>query len=496
MSALEARFVELMLRDNKFVQGLSGAKAKLIGFGKSAAIAGAAVAAAGVAAVGVGLKNFLTLGDSLQKMSDRTGVTVESLSELKHAAEQSGTDIGTVEKALRKMAKDGLDPKNFDQVAAGIAAIEDPTKRAAAAMEVWGTKTGPALLPMLRDLPSLRKEARDLGFVMSGEAAQSAVRVGDMFANLWETLKQGSVAIGAAVAPFLEVALPAIQAFATVGLQTIQGWAQSLSENVGAVSSFVSTVWGTLLDWWHGAQTAAMSGLVYITNNWSVLLQTAMTSAQLAVVRFGNQTVYFFGTVIPGWLSWFGDNWRDVFTDIASLTATIATNIWENLKGLWDGIVGLFSGEGFSFEWTPLTQGFESAIKELPQIAEREIGPLEKSLQDELNNLGDQVVQGIEQHKKDMPSFAREFVAAGDPVADLIAKQKERTKNGADEVVGATPIAGKAKAQVLGSFSAAALAAGASGGDPAANEVKALREDQKKQHRELIKAVGGGGKLE
>src|SRR5690606_18581227 len=215
--------------------------------------------------------------------------------------------------------------------------------------------------------------------------------------------------------------------------------------------NYVSATWGTLLDWWRTAQTAAMSALVYITNNWQVLLETAMVSAQLSVVRFANQTIHFFGTAIPGYLSWFGDNWKEVFIDIGNVTATIATNIWNNLKSLWDGIVGLFSGEGFSFEWTPLTQGFESAIKELPKIAEREIGPLEQSLQNELNKLGDQVVAGIEQHKADMPALAREFVAAGDPIAAMIAKQNTSRAAGSDAVAAATPGAGQAKSQVLGS---------------------------------------------
>lgn len=305
----------------------------------------------------------------------------------------------------------------------------------------------------------------------------------------------GSVAVGQAIAPFLEVALPAIQAFATAGLQTIQGWGQAFSENVGAVANFVGSTWGTLLDWWHTAQTAALSAITYATNNWQVLLETAMVSAQLSVVRFGNQVIYFFGTAIPGYLSWFHDNWRDVFSDIASMTATIATNIWNNLKNLWDGIMGLFSGEGFSYEWTPLTQGFESAIKELPNIAAREIGPLEKALQDDLDKLADNVVAGIEQHKRDMPALAKEFVGAGDPIADLIAKQTQAAKDGSDQVAAVAPMGGKAKQQVLGSFSAAALAAAGSGGDPTANEVKGLRDDAKKQHQQLLQAVREGGVL-
>lgn len=514
-------YVELMLQDKKFLAGLQRAKSSLIGFAKGAAVLGGAITAVGVAAVGVGLKNVMSLGDELDKMRQRTGISVEALSELRHAAGQSGAALTDIQKGVVRMnksitdANDGLvssaelfdnlglsvkdlnamnPEQRFMAVSRAIDAVQDPARKSALAMEVFG-RSGVNLLPMIEDLDALRQEARDLGFVMSGETAASAVKIGDMLANLWETLKQGSVAIGAAALPFLEVAIPAMQAFATAGLQTVQGWAQGISENVGAVSNFIGTVWGGLLDWWHTAQTAAMSALVYLTNNWQVLLETAMVSAQLSVVRFANQVIYFFGTAIPGYLSWFGDNWKEVFIDLASITKTIAVNIWENLKSLWDGIVGLFSGEGFSFEWTPLTQGFESAIKELPKIAEREIGPLEKSLQEQLDGLGSKVVAGIEQHKKDMPALAKEFVAAGDPIAAMIAKQKENTASGGEEVSAATSGGNQAKRQVLGSFSAAALQAGAGGGDPTTSEVKGLRDDQKKQHKELVRAVQEGGAL-
>ena len=51
------------------------------------------------------VKHFASAGDALNKMSQRTGVSVEVLSELAYAAEQSGTDVETLEASLRKMQK-------------------------------------------------------------------------------------------------------------------------------------------------------------------------------------------------------------------------------------------------------------------------------------------------------------------------------------------------------------------------------------------------------
>ena len=47
----------------------------------------------------------------------------------------------------------------------------------------------------------------------------------------------------------------------------------------------------------------------------------------------------------------------------------------------------------------PLTEGFESAIKELPQIAEREIGPLEQALKDRLNELNSELADAWDKQK-------------------------------------------------------------------------------------------------
>ena len=50
------------------------------------------------------IKNYTETGDAIHKLSLRTGFGTESLSKLSFAAEQSGTDIGTIETAVRRMA--------------------------------------------------------------------------------------------------------------------------------------------------------------------------------------------------------------------------------------------------------------------------------------------------------------------------------------------------------------------------------------------------------
>lgn len=235
-------FIELYLKGGpNVINGIRAAMGHLMSFTKAMATAGAVVGAAGIAAFTAATKVFLDTGDALDKMRQRTGISVKSLSELEHAAEQSGATLADLEAAVRKMQKEiasgskafdnlGLSAQQlakltpeeqFNAVTAAIARIEDPTLRAGAAMDAFG-KSGTKLLPMIEDLKSLRQEAQDMGFVMSDRTAAAAVRLGDKLANLWKTIKFGAIAIGEALAPALEFAVEHIQEFATKVLKLAQ----------------------------------------------------------------------------------------------------------------------------------------------------------------------------------------------------------------------------------------------------------------------------------
>ena len=77
-------------RIGKFKAGASKALGAVKTAAKGLAVGGA-IALAGFAAGAV--KSFLDTGEALDKMAKRTGFTVESLGELKFAAEQSGASI-------------------------------------------------------------------------------------------------------------------------------------------------------------------------------------------------------------------------------------------------------------------------------------------------------------------------------------------------------------------------------------------------------------------
>jgi len=233
-------FVEIFADSSMLVRGLRGASAKLKAFGVQVVAIGAGIRSAGLRMFAAGAmlaaplvmatKTFTGMGDDLAKMSKRTGLSVEALSELGYAARRSGASMEDVEKSVRLMqrriveaatgSKEGADalellgltvadlaalrPEDqFALVADHLAAIENPTQRAAAAMEIFG-RSGTKLLPMVKDLGALRAEAGKKGFVISTEDARMAEEFQDTLEDLWTTIKMGVFAVGAALAPTLK----------------------------------------------------------------------------------------------------------------------------------------------------------------------------------------------------------------------------------------------------------------------------------------------------
>jgi len=232
-----AAYVELFVKDSRLVKGLNAASARLKAFGASITALGAKLAGLGVTLALPFLgaaKLFADMGSDMLDMSQRTGVAVEALSELRYAAEQSGSGAEDLEKGLRTMSRNiieaargsaqarrnlgrlgltiadlnGLSPdQQFELIADRLSRIQNPANRATIAMEIFG-RTGASLLPLLstgaQGIQELRREANGLGLTMSTEDAQAAEAFGDALSALWRSLKQVAFMVGAALAPTLQ----------------------------------------------------------------------------------------------------------------------------------------------------------------------------------------------------------------------------------------------------------------------------------------------------
>lgn len=164
----------------------------------------------------VTIKGSLDVLDSLDDLSEKTGIAVESLSGLRYAGEVVGTPIEAIAAGTKKLAvnmteaaagnKEALatfktlnvEIRNADgslrsqdavllDIADRFVKYEDGAGKAALAQRAFG-KTGADLIPLLNQgsagIRQLRSEAEALGLVYGGELAKQAAQFNDNLKKL------------------------------------------------------------------------------------------------------------------------------------------------------------------------------------------------------------------------------------------------------------------------------------------------------------------------
>lgn len=255
--------------DETKMTGMSGRMgAGFTKMGMAMTVAGGAI----VGALGLMVKKFVTAGDEVHKMALRTGFATETLSELKYAAEISGTNISSLEKGVKKMSKtiidasDGLTTyqraferigvsyealldlkpeEQFLTLADAIASVEDPTIRAAAAQDIFG-RAGTQLLPLfsagVEGMEALRQKARDLGIVFDQEAAEKAARLADAQTTLKASMQGLTMAIAEHIVPILSKFAEGLAGI----ISKYSAWAKAHPGLAGALTKAVALLGGML----------------------------------------------------------------------------------------------------------------------------------------------------------------------------------------------------------------------------------------------------------
>jgi hypothetical protein len=192
--------------------------------GRFDAVLGAATAA--IAAIGAAHK--IELLDQLDKLAEKTGLTVEQLSVLRYQGELANIPLEDLAKGTQKLAKTmaaaaggnaeagatfkalGIDVKDssgglkgFDvvlgEVADRFASYEDGPAKAALAQRLFG-KSGAELIPLLNagseGLARQKKEASELGLVLGGDVAKAAAEFNDNMTRMKLASEAAAISIG------------------------------------------------------------------------------------------------------------------------------------------------------------------------------------------------------------------------------------------------------------------------------------------------------------
>jgi hypothetical protein len=290
--------------------GLSlGELAKASGVAGAAFAAGMAVfnaAMAGVQAVAASFGNALNLGGQLADLSAQTGVAAGELLVLQRAFDNTGAGAEKVSPAIAKMSSSIVDAtsgtgaaaKAFDQlglsaselinlpaeqqfqkIGNALAGVANETQRSALASDVFGSKLGKDLLPLMTNFSGeTRTATQQLGSMVDVMNESS-----DAFDSIGDGIKVAQGKLTEFAAGLMSVMAPAIEAVVTA-LTRID--AAQIGKDLG--SAFVGA--GEAMKGFQSAVDAFQAG------NISLALKSIFQSVKLQAMETGNSIVNIFSS--------------------------------------------------------------------------------------------------------------------------------------------------------------------------------------------------------
>lgn len=358
-------------------------------------------------------------GGTAKRVADTQINTLSgSFEVLKSGAEEVGIGVGAAIAApLRAVVESiaAVTDKIGTWVSANQAIVTSVVKAAAGVTAVGGAMVGLGIAagPVITALKVVGLAAGALAspftLIVGGLAAVGVAMASTQVAGttFGDALSSVAVAISDAwgkLTEFLQPVLSAMQAafetvFSAIYAAVVPA-TETAASTVSAAWVAVKSVVGPVLGWLRDATVTAFAAAAFAVVNWKKTLELSAKSVGLGVVRFANQVEYFLGEVVPQYLNYLADNWKNIFTTMWNFTKTVTSNVWTNLTNFASALASWLSGGEFNFEWTGLLDGFESTMTKLPEVAARVMGPLEASMQQEVDRLSAAMVADFNEFRK------------------------------------------------------------------------------------------------
>lgn len=241
--------------------------------------------------------------------------------------------------------------------------------------------------------------------------------------------------------------------------QTLAGQWSTMQDNISIVLRDIGTAMSETFDFKEiigGVTSFAQdfgTGLAIVldyakftTDNWGLLWEIAIEKTGLfisnSIIR-----VQTWGTNVVEIIQWAMENWRDIGKTYVSLVLSYFTNLAKNLRDLWSAVLDAMSGKGWNFDMTPLLDGFENQIKEMPNLTEaavKETTDRLDRLQGELNDRA--VEQGFGMPKGPAEALAKsneEQAAKQEEKKEDDKKKEKQPERGSSQSIGLADLAGQ-----------------------------------------------------
>jgi hypothetical protein len=358
--------------DDSAERGIQRLQKQLTSMGDTATAAGKRLLAMSAPILGIAAlaaNHFADTSAQIALMAKQTQLGTETVQELGYIAQQSSLDVGILGESFAKQTKLIAEAKSGSQDAAvklqklgltvadvrdlsadeafalfsdRIAGIDDPTRKAAAAMAVWedgGTKLLPILNLGADGIARMRQEARDLGVVMSDEDIAAGDAIGSSLNLISQQSGAIANAIGAALAPSLSEFLAWLSPLLTDAIQWIQANDQLIVQIV-TLAGGVAAAGGVLVGMGIAASAVAtgLGGVLVVTGVIGTVLGGLLSPIGLVAAGLAGLVAY---TV----------DWSDVWSAVTGelgesigLAADLITNgeitaafelVWAQIEATW-----------------------------------------------------------------------------------------------------------------------------------------------------------------
>lgn len=346
---------------NKFLSGIGTAAKWGMAIG-AAAIAGA------TALTGMAMKSAET-ADRIDKLSARTGLSKQAFQEWDYVLGQNGINIEVMKNGVKTLTAQmdaatkgtGAAAENFSKLGIAVtdsngvlrnqedvmketlvalADLPNGTEKAKMATELFG-KAGLELMPMLNNgsasIEELTQRAHDLGLVMSDEAVDAGVKLGDTMDDVKQSFGMIATKIGVEVMPIVQQGLdwvltqmPTIQSVLNVVFMVI-------NEFVTSVVGFITNYLIPAFDLFFGSAIEGCGGF-----------QGAMQTMADFITPLLNDLKGLFQAVLGVIVEYFKLHKEEILSITKSLfdaVKTIVETVMGTIRGIIQVITGLLKGD-------------------------------------------------------------------------------------------------------------------------------------------------------
>jgi len=236
------------------------------------------------------------------------------------------------------------------------------------------------------NVAGLRKDI-ELLTSAGGARLEAFTKVQDTVTLAWARVREGGKSFIVAVLMPLAPMLAKLGKWFADNAETVVGWGKKVGE---AIRAYVVGVVG------------AYTTVEFAITHWRDTFKLHVLAARLGFISITQNAKWALGVQIPQLLQWFQRNWRNIFTDLWRYTKTVFSNLFQNVVNIVTSLPELISGSlSWSDVWTPLTDGFEATLEELPKLAKRQLTDTEKELGKQIRALGGDMFEGWKEELAD-----------------------------------------------------------------------------------------------